>query len=627
MLRARLFLAVLPFVIVLLALGFVAIELFSRLATRVDATVTENYQSIALTHTMSQALSQMEKEVHAASIIPAPQRKTFIASQKQFEDVLNQQLKRVPLGGEAELNEQLKTNYAAFTKELNKLNPVRSPKDQVNRVGSFSMLGRMSAALDRIRSLHYRAVLATSRGVQQTTQDVTRVVMIGMGIVLVLSILTCYQLSRSILRPIQSLTRATRELGEGDLSHPVPVTSKDELGELAACFNKMAAQLEDYRRQTSEEIVRLHRTTETTLASFPDPIFVLNNEGQIELKNPAAADLASALQLNGELPNPLQFVARKALQSGENFLPHTFNEVISYRVNDAETFFLPRVLAMRDKNNALFGVAVVLYDVTRFRLLDAAKTNLVATVSHELNTPLTSVRMALHLLSEKSLGSLSARQDELVQTARNNTERLLRIFNDLMDLARLEEGNGDLRKEKVFPGELLQGVIEDAVDKISSRGLKVTCSVEPDLPAVSVDRQRISHVFNNLITNAIKYSPAGGEIAVRAERAEDNSVQFSVTDQGSGIPEEYQGRIFDRFFRVPGQTKTGAGLGLSIAREITVAHGGRISVKSAPGAGTTFFVVLKALERSAESAVSPEMNGHEEDGNEIAPHRISETVG
>lgn len=630
MLRARLFLAVLPFVIVLLALGVVAIELFSRLSARVDATVTENYQSISLAHSMSQTLSQMEKEVHTTSVVPAPQRKTFIASQKQFEDALNQQLKRTPLGGETELNEQLRTNYAAFTKELNKLNPVRSPKDQVNRVESFSMLGRISVALDKIGNLHYRAVLATNRGVQQTTEDVTRVVMIGMGIVLVLSILTCYQLSRSILRPIQSLTRATRELGEGDLSHPVPVTSKDELGELAACFNKMAAQLEDYRRQTSEEIVRLHRTTETTLASFPDPIFVLNNEGHIELKNPAAADLASALQLNGELPNPLQVVAKQALQSGENFLPHTFSEVISYRVHDAEKFFLPRILAMRDKNNALFGVAVVLYDVTRFRLLDAAKTNLVATVSHELNTPLTSVRMALHLLSEKSIGSLSARQDELVQTARNNTERLLRIFNDLMDLARLEEGNGDLRKEKVFPGELLQGVIEEAVDKISSRGLKVTCSVEPDLPAVSVDRQRISHVFNNLITNAIKYSPAGGEIAVRAERAEDNAVQFSVADQGPGIPEEYQGRIFDRFFRVPGQTKTGAGLGLSIAREITVAHGGRISVKSTPGAGTTFFVVLKAFEQSTDrmTSISPATNGHAEtNGASAAPDPILEILG
>src|SRR6266446_9365977 len=171
---------------------------------------------------------------------------------------------------------------------------------------------------------------------------------------------------------------------------------------------------------TTEKIVRLHRTMETTLASFPDPIFVLNKEGRIELKNPAASDLMASLRLPDQLPARLEAAAQRTLATGENFLPHSFNEVVYYRVNGADKFLLPRILAMRDKEEALFGVAVVLYDVTRFRLLDAAKTNLVATVSHELKTPLTSVRMALHLLLEKSLGVLTPRQDEMLQTARND---------------------------------------------------------------------------------------------------------------------------------------------------------------------------------------------------------------
>ena len=124
----------------------------------------------------------------------------------------------------------------------------------------------------------------------------------------------------------------------------------------------------------------------------------------------------------------------------------------------------------------------------------------------------------------------------------------------------------------------------------------MNCRIEPGLPRVAVDRQRISHVFNNLIANAIRYSPVGGEILLGAARAEEGGVEFSVSDQGPGIPEEYHARIFERFFRVPGQTQKGAGLGLSIAREITVAHGGRIGVKSPPGRGSTFFAVLKAAE-------------------------------
>jgi NtrC-family two-component system sensor histidine kinase KinB len=270
--------------------------------------------------------------------------------------------------------------------------------------------------------------------------------------------------------------------------------------------------------------------------------------------------------------------------------------VISYRIGGEDKYFLPRVLAMRSKEDTLFGVAVVLYDVTRFRLLDAAKTDLVATVSHELKSPLTSVRMVLHILLEKTVGALTPKQDELLKAARNDTERLLRILNDLLDLARLDEGHAGLRKEPVAPSDLLAGVLQEMADKFTAKNLNVNFIVEPDLPAVMVDRQRINHVFTNLISNAIKHSPDNGEILLRAKPAENNDVEFSITDQGPGIPEEYHSRIFERFFRVPGQAKSGAGLGLSIAREITVAHGGHIGVKlEPPGEGCTFYVVLKTF--------------------------------
>jgi NtrC-family two-component system sensor histidine kinase KinB len=597
MLRTRLFLSLLPFVVILLAMGVYAIALFSRLANSVDLAVGQHYQSIYAAQVMSQSLAGMEQEAPSLVDTRTGDNKLFAACQKRFEDSLAVQRRTVTAPGLRELNEQLATNYVAYLKAITAPDVLRTPKEQRRERTAAATVAQMNALLEKIRELNYQAVLDTSNRIQQSARDVTRLVIIGMVIVLAITIYTCYQLGRSILQPIQLLTRATRELGEGNLAQPVPVVSRDELGELAVSFNKMAAQLKEYRQNTSEEIIRLHRTMETTLASFPDPIFVLNREGEIELKNPAAGDLAAALRLNGELPDRLQTIARKALDSGENFLPHSFDEAVSYRLKGAEKSFLPRILAMRDKENTLFGVAVVLYDVTRFRLLDSAKTNLVATVCHELNTPLTSVRMALHLLLERSLGKLTPKQDELLEAARNDTERLLRILNDLLDLARLEEGNEGLRKESIAPGELLRGVIEDTADKVSSRGLRINCTVEPALPGVSVDRQRISHVFNNLIANAIKYSPAGGRILLSAARGDDDTVEFSISDQGPGVPEEYHARIFERFFRAPGQTKTGAGLGLSIAREITLAHGGRIGVRSAPGRGSTFFVVLKAAER------------------------------
>jgi two-component system, NtrC family, sensor histidine kinase KinB len=601
MLRTRLFLNLVPFVVMLLAVGVFAMALFSRLAGSVDVTVMENYRSVVAAQTMNLALLRMQ-----TAVLLVFDKKTdlgkalFVENQTLFEQNLELQSKSATLPTEKELSGQLATHFGALRQAGMKIfSETRLPDQRQAYDGEFypKMLA-ITLLLQRIRTLNHEAILATSQNIQKITHDMTRLMVLGMVTALLISAYACYQLSRSILKPIQALSEATRELGEGNPGRLVPVNSRDELGELAGAFNRMAAQLQEYRQSTTEKIVQLHRTMEATLASFPDPIFVLNNEGRIELKNPAASDLASSLHLTNELPARLQSIARKTLESGENFLPHSFNEVINFRVR-GDRFFLPRILAMRNKEDTLFGVAVVLYDVTRFRLLDAVKTNLVATVSHELKTPITSVRMVLHILLENTVGELTPKQTELLQAARDDTERLLRILNDLLDLTRLEEGNAGLHKEPVVPAELLQSAMEEMSDQALARTLKMNCVPDPDLPAVSVDRQRINHVFTNLISNAIKHSPSGGEILLRAARVGDDSVQFSVSDQGPGIPEEYHTRIFDRFFRVPGQTKTGAGLGLSIAREITMAHGGRIGVRNSSSQGSTFYVILSGVETSS----------------------------
>jgi signal transduction histidine kinase len=598
MLRTRLFLHLTPFVVILLAVGVYAIVQFARLAGSVDAAVTNSYQSFTAASAMSLALAGMDREL--SWVISGPRvsnKNALLEYRKHFETNLDLLLKASTLPGEMALTRQVATNYQAFLKAVDAISSLDGPEQQRQAYEQDVVPNgqTINLLLGKIHDLNHKAILATSQNIREKTQAVTHLMIFGMVVALLISTFAGYQFGRSILEPIQLLTRATRELGEGKLDQPVPVATRDELGELALAFNKMAAQLQEYRQSTTEKIVRLHRTMEATLASFPDPIFVLDKEGHIELKNPAADGLAYGLRLDGQLPDKLQAIARNTLASGESFLPDSFNEVITYRINDVDKFFLPRILAMRNKENALFGVAVVLYDVTRFRLLDATKTDLVATVSHEIKSPLTSVRMVLHLLLEKTVGALTPKQDELLQAARNDTERLLRILNDLLDLARLEEGSGGLRTEPAAPAELLTSVMKEMAGKITARGLNVNFMIEPDLPAILVDRQRINHVFTNLLSNAIKHSPANGEITLGAKLVKDHAVEFSVTDQGPGVPEEYHSRIFDRFFRVPGQSQSGAGLGLSIAREITVSHGGHIGVRSAPGQGCNFYVVLKSV--------------------------------
>ena len=592
-----------PFVIILLAIGIYAIVLFSRLANRVDATVSQNYGSVTAAQTMSLALSRMQTGVLLVfEDKKAAGRAIFEENKNLFEKNVELQALSRPAAEEMELRRQLNANYAHFRQAGEQIFSLAQRAEQRRVYDEDFYLSALTtgALLEQFRALNQKAIQATGQNLQTLARDVTRLMVIGIIVALAIASYACYQLGRAILLPIQSLTRATHELGEGNLDQLVPVLSQDELGQLAVSFNKMAAQLQTYRQSAQEKIVRLHRTMESTLASFPDPIFVLDKQSRIELMNPAAEELVARLHLDRVLPGHLQAISQKILESGQSFLPDSFKEVISFRLGGQEKFFLPRILAMRDKEEALFGVGVVLYDVTRFRLLDDAKTNLVATVSHELKTPLTSVRMVLHLLLEKTIGPLTPKQNELVHTARDDVERLLRILNDLLDLTRLEEGHTELHLETVASPELVRNTIDEMREAVAAADLKIDSECEGDPPAVWADCQRIRLVFTNLVSNAIKHSPSNGDILLRVAQTPIGDVQFSVLDQGPGVADEYKSRIFDRFFRVPGQKKTGAGLGLSIAREIVLAHGGRIGVKNRPGQGSEFFFVLKAVLDTAQ---------------------------
>jgi signal transduction histidine kinase len=602
MLRARLFLNLIPFVLILLGVGGYAIVLISRLARSVDVMVMANYRSAAAVRKISGAVKDMELGLQLAM---EGSTNVGLSTFKENARVAETNLAILTINPhlfkKAEAIEGLHTNYNAFrVAGISILALAQRPEQQPVLDKIFEDVRGRRLAIEedseKIDKANDKSILATTDNIQNDTRHIIHLMIAALAVAFLIYGFAGLQLSKSILRPIQLLTRATREVGEGNLDQIVPVLSHDELGELAHAFNKMAAQLKVFRQSTSEKIMRLHRTMESALASFPDPIFILDREGHIELKNPAAQNLSARLGLRDTLPHRLSDTAREVLRTSQDSLPHTFKDVISLRVDGAEQSFLPRILTMRGKEDVPVGVAVVLQDVTRFRLLDDAKTNLVATVSHEIKTPLTSVRMALHLLLEKTVGPLNPEQNDLLQMARKEAERLLRILNDLLDLTRLEAGQSTLNKEGVAPAELVQTVLDEARQRVVDQGLTLSSSVQPDLPAVLVDQQRIGHVFHNFISNALSHSPRASDIQVRAARTDDDGIQFSVIDRGPGVPEEYQARIFERFFRVPGQARVGAGLGLSIAREIVVAHGGRIGVRSRPGQGSEFYFVLASAE-------------------------------
>lgn len=604
MLRTRIILNLFPFVAILLGVGIYAMILFSQLANSVGKTVTDNYEGNTAANNMSDALERMDQALNRARFEEVGALKLmFDTNARLFEENLASQFTNSAVAGQVSVLLQLRTNFNAFRfVSAEMLNPgaTRSAQGALYDNQIVARKLAINLLLDRVRDAIKENIFATAKTIQRINRTITSLLVLGLVIALLITFFASFKLGKSILRPIQTLTNAAREIGQGNLEQTVPVLSTDELGELAVTFNKMAAQLNTYRQSTTEQIIRLHRTMESALASFSDPVFIMDRYGRIELSNRAAEELSARLSLDGALPPKLAAAVADVLQKDRDFLPDSFDEVLTLRVSGQERSFLPRLHIMREADGKPVGVAVVLHDVTRFRLLDDAKTNLVGTVSHELKTPLTSVRMVLHMLHEKSLGPLNKSQTELVETARKDSERLLRMLDALLDIARLEAGASRLNRVVVSPAELVRGIVEEAGRSATEQGFQLKTELAADLPPILVDRQQIGHVFHNFIANAMKYSPRGGTITVAASLLNDRGVQFSVCDEGPGIAAEFQNRIFDRFFRVPGQAKNGVGLGLSIAREIVVAHGGRVGVHSVPGKGSEFFFVLESCPTRAE---------------------------
>lgn len=611
MLRTRLVLGLLCLLLIMLAMGLYSIDRCSDLGRRIQIILKENDETLHTVQELKRNCTQMTSSLLASTTGIAPDsRAEFSEACRHFEIALERQEQISKSGKERSLTRQLREIHTEYLQDAWKLldkKPLRpnQAKALAARVGKQTT--QMLMLADDILEASRISINARNAASGKETTETIRLLMFAMAASVAVAIYTSIRLSRGVLTPIASLTESIRQLGEGNLDQTVTFHSKDELGKLAATFNKMASQLRGYRNANTEKLQRLHLTVEKTIASFPDPIFVLSAAGNVEFRNPAADMLAVKLLFSGmrRLPEQVEKIVDQSFATGEDYLPTLFKHAVMLYLDQSEHYFLPRVVLLRDENKVPFGAAVIMEDITRMRLVDQIKDNLVSTVSHELKTPLTSVRMALYLLLEKGLGPLTPRQEEMLSTAREDSDRLLNMLNDLLDLARLEEGPPELKLETISPKQLFDAARRETSGVAAEANITVVETIDENLPEVKVDAERMGFVFNNLVSNAIKYSPTGSTIHLMATRYENDFIRFSVRDSGPGIPAEHQSRIFEKFYRIAGSRKRGAGLGLSIAREIVRAHGGDIGVHSKAGDGSEFYVILP-IATTESAGTSPE---------------------
>ena len=599
--RRRIIAAMIPLFLLLIVLGATGSFLINQLGTQVDNIIRENYRSVRYMRDLNEALERIDSSFQFALVgREKKSRDQYGENWASYETSLDDQQHNITIHPrEDELTAQLtdlstayrKLGDAFFKGPAAQRDALYFGENKDKEEGLYATFLQIKIVSRDILRLNEDNMFEVDDATKKLAQQSLLWYGVGLACGIVLAALLMAGTIRTIVAPVRAVTESATAIGGGNLDQVVPVTSDDELGRLADAFNTMARQLREFRQSHKAQLIRAQRTSQATVDSFPEPVLVVNWERRVEMANPAARRLFGLPRREEgnspppvwEPPDALREPLTAALEEQREYVPEGFDKVLVLQQGEQSQSYLPRVLPIRDADSATVGAAVLLENVTRFRLLDEVKSNMVATVSHELKTPLTSIRLVLHLLLEEQAGPLTPKQTELLIDARDNAERLLAVINNLLDLARLEHGDSQLRLAPESPAELLRAAYDEYLPRARDRGVGLVLEEPGYMPPAPLDKERMQYALGNLLDNALAHTPQGGRVTLAAEVASDGVV-LSVTDTGSGIPAEYLPHIFERHFRVPGDAAPGgSGLGLAIVREIVAAHRGSVECRSNPG--------------------------------------------
>jgi len=602
-LRQKLIIGFGGLLVIMTIVGGQSVILLSRLGQSIDVILRENYRSVIASQEMKESISGMDDGAQFSLLGQVDKGHEFeVQNIPRFEKALDIELHNITLSGEGEKVERLRNLYEGYRTEYPKvLDKNRSPAERqaVYFNTLLPLFEQIRNTADEVLQMNQEAMVAASNRAKEIAAQATRRMYLLLFVGAALAVIFVIFMGRSILLPLQTLTQSVRDIEQGHLDLVVQVRSHDELGQLAEAFNAMAARLREFRRGTRVRLMRTQQIVQQALDSLPDAVVLLSSEGQVEMVNRTATALCGLKP--GEPVNnshaPWLPALFKAIREGHPVQPKGYESTIQIFDHGQERFFLPQAIPILDEEKRLMGITIVLADVTRLRKLDELKSGLLSTVSHELRTPLTSLQMAVYLLLEEKVGILAPKQVELLVAAREDIDRLLHIIDNLLDLSRIESGRVRMELQKMMPREIIYQAVDPMRAFFQDHGITLDVDIGAETPGVWADPARIGLVLTNLLSNALKYTPAGGSVRVGAH-PEEETVRFSVSDTGVGIPEPYLPRIFDKFFRVPDQTTTGgAGLGLAIAKEIVEAHGGQIECQSREGEGSTFSFTLRRADK------------------------------
>ena len=595
--------------LIMVVIGVQSILNLTKLGESIDVILRENYRSVIACQQMKEALERIDSGLLFVLLGDGRSGEEMILkNQGIFEKALQIELNTITLPGEREKAAQLRDLYERYKNSLDVVS--RPEASALQRHDAYFLMllplfGQIKTVSDEILQMNQQNMSDANNEARDSAAKASGQ-MYGLLLLGMMAAATFIMIAgRWILHPIQRLIRSSDEIRKGNLDLVVPAGARDEIGHLSESFNAMTESLREFRRSDQAKLLRIQQATQQAFDSLPDVLAVVDLRGKVEVATESAKNIFGLWPeaVIMELPFPwITELFREAFMGSRRVTPKD-QALIQKFVQGEERYFRPEAVPILNKERGVTGVILYFQDVTQLRQQDELKRDVIQTVSHQLKTPLTSIRMAIHLLLEDRIGSLNEKQADLLVAAREDSDRLYGILNNLLDLSRMESGKARLEFRAVSPQSIAMDALESVRRTAQDQGLKLDAELRGDLPDVWVDQSRISHVFGNLLSNAFKHTSAGGRITLLA-RAEEKDVRFTISDSGAGIPAEFLSRVFEPFFRVPGSAnEQGAGLGLTIAKEIVEAHGGTIGVESREGQGTIFTFTLRRADRIGSAGI------------------------
>lgn len=431
-------------------------------------------------------------------------------------------------------------------------------------------------------------LITSMENIYKQIRQINSIFATGTGIALAITAVLGIFLAQTITRPMSDMRKQAIAMSKGNFSRKVKVYGYDEIGQLAASFNNLTRKLQEANATTEGE----RRKLSSVLTHMTDGVIATDRKGRVILINDPALDLLSVSRETVISKQILEVLRIEDKYSIESLLEHGESNILDFSTEGRPLILRANFSVIQKETGFINGFITVLHDITEQEKIEQDRREFVANVSHELRTPLTTMRSYLEALADGAWrdGSLAPKFLSVTQT---ETERMIRLVNDLLQLSRLDNHEANLDKIWVNFNSFFNHII-DRFEMTKEQHITFVRNLSNKAIFVQIDQDKITQVLDNIISNAIKYSPEGGKI-IFSFKEKNDKIEVRISDEGVGIPKENVSKIFERFYRVDkarSRKLGGTGLGLAIAREIILLHGGNIWAKSDEGKGTTIYFTL-----------------------------------